>query len=103
MVSADSWPFADPQNCAVFVTSEVMDQDEPILFATHEDGEDSWSFIGSSAGTAENGRAIALHEAVELDPSVLQLADLPIGWRARRDSPEDSWIREPNSDTTQTI
>jgi len=103
MVSADSGPFADPQNCAVFVTREVMDRDEPILLVTHEDGEDSWSFVGSSDGTAENGRVIALHEAVELDPSVLQLAELPIGWRAWRDSPEDSWIREPKSDRTQTI
>ena len=79
-----------------------MDHGEPIVLVTH-DGEDGWSFIGSSDGTAENGRVIALHEAVELDPSVLQLADLPFGWRAWRDSPEDSWIRQPKSDTTQTI
>jgi hypothetical protein len=103
MVSASSWPFADPRNCAVFVTREVMDREEPILLVTHEDGEDSWSFIGSSDGTLENCKLIALEEAVAIDSSILQLADLPVGWRAWRDSPQESWIREPQSDTKQTI
>src|SRR5258705_12610022 len=103
MVSASSWPFADPRNCAVFVTREVMDREEPILLVTHEDGEDSWSFIGSSDGTLENCKLIALEEAVAIDSSILQLADLPVSWRAWRDSPQESWIREPQSDTTQTI
>ena len=54
--------------------------------------------VGSSSvqsdGTWENSRVIALHEAVELDPSLLQLADLPVGWHAVRDSPDDPWRRE---------
>ena len=100
MVSVDPWPFADPRNCAVFVTREVMDREEPILLVTHEGGEDSWSFIGSSDGTLENGKLIALEEAVAIDSSILHLADLPLGWRASRDSPQDSWIREPQSDAT---
>jgi hypothetical protein len=80
-----------------------MERKEPILLVTHEDGEDSWSFIGSSDGTLDNCKIIALEEAVAIDPSILQLADLPIGWSAWRDSPEDSWIRELDSDATQTI
>jgi hypothetical protein len=98
MVSVDSWPFADPRNCAVFVTREVMDREEPILLVTHEDGENSWSFIGSSDGTLENCKIIALEEAVALDHSILQLADLPVGWRARRDSVDDPWKRKAMGD-----
>jgi hypothetical protein len=41
---------------------------------------------------------IALREAVELDPSVLQLADMPIGWHGFRDSPERPWTREAIDD-----
>src|ERR1700736_4982397 len=96
MVSVDSWPFADPRNCAVFVTREVMDREEPILLVTHEDGENSWSFIGSSDGTLENCKIIALDEAVALDHSILQLADLPVGWHALRNSPQHTWMREPH-------
>jgi hypothetical protein len=94
MVSVDSWPFADPLNCAVFVTQEVLERAEPILHVTHQEDEYSWSFIGSSDGTRENCKLIALCEAVQLDPSVLQLADLPIGWRAVRDTVESPWKRE---------
>jgi hypothetical protein len=93
MVSADRWPFVEPRNCVTFVTAEVLAGAEPILHAVHdEDGE--WQFLGSTDGTRENAKIIALYEDVELDPSVLQLADLPIGWRALRDTVEDPWKRE---------
>ena len=84
------------------VTAQVLERAEPILHAVHdENGE--WQFIGSSDGTVENGRVIALREAVELDPSVLQLADMPVGWHAFRDSPERPWTREAIDDAHQTI
>ena len=103
MVSAEPWPFDQPRNCAVLVTREVLERQEPILHVTHDADDQSWQFIGSTDGTAENGRVIALHEAVALDSSVLRLADLPIGWHAWRNSVEESWIREANSDATPTI
>ena len=94
MVSVDPWPFDHPRDFAVFVTREVLERTEPILHVTHDSDDHSWQFIGSSDGTVENGKVIALHEAVELDPSVLQLADLPIGWRAVRDTVGSPWKRE---------
>jgi hypothetical protein len=92
------WPFEDPRNCAVFATREVIRGDEPILFVSHDGGDDSWSFIGTSDGTLHNGMIVALEEAVALDPTVAQLADLPIGWCAHRSSPNGRWIREPQPD-----
>ena len=103
MVSIDPWPFDQPRNCAAFVTREVMDREEPILVVSHDSDDHGWQFIGSSDGTPENARIILLSEAVGLDPSVLQLADLPVGWHAWRDSPDDPWIREADSDVTPTI
>ena len=103
MASTDPWPFDQPRNCASFVTREVMDREEPILLVTHDSDDHGWQFIGSSDGTPENARIILLSEAVGLDPSVLQLADLPVGWHASRDSPDDPWIREADSDVTPTI
>jgi hypothetical protein len=103
MVSTDPWPFDQPQNCATFVTREVMDREEPILLVSHDADDHGWQFIGSTDGTAGNGRIILLSEAVALDSSVFQLADLPVGWHAWRDSPEDPWIREADTDVTPTI
>jgi len=94
MVSVDPWPFDQPRDCAVLITREVLERGEPVLHVTHDSDDHSWQFIGSSGGTRENGCVIALHEAVELDPSILQLADLPPGWHAVRDSVEQPWKRE---------
>jgi hypothetical protein len=96
MVNADSWPFDQPRNCAVLVTVRCWSARGPILRVIHDSDDHSWQFIGSSDGTSTFGRVIALHEAVELDQSVLQLADLPVGWRAVRDAVECPWKREAN-------
>ena len=103
MVSDAPWPFDQRPDCAVFVTREVMDREEPILLVTHDVDDHGWQFIGPTDGTVANARIIALSEAVELDPSVLQVADLPVGWRAWRESREDAWAREADADSTPTI
>jgi hypothetical protein len=103
MKSVDSWPFDQPRDWAVLVTREVLEREEPILHVTHDADDYGWQFIGSSDGTIENGRVVALQEAVELDSSILEVADLPVGWRAVRDSRTGPWKRETMGDTAQTI
>ena len=101
-MSADRWPFEDPSNHVTFTTTQVFEQTEPILHVVHdEDGH--WQFLGSTAGALENAKVIALHEAVDLDPSVLQLAELPVGWQAVRESVKGPWKREAIDDATRTV
>jgi hypothetical protein len=63
-----------------------MEREESILLVSHDVEDHAWQFTGSTDGNLENARIIALQEAVELDPSVLELADLPAGWQAVRES-----------------
>jgi hypothetical protein len=72
MVSAKPWPFDQPRNCAVFTAREVLEREEPILRVTHDTDDHGWQFLGSDART-EDAKIISLEEAVELDPSVLQV------------------------------
>ncbi len=37
---------------------------------------------------------VCLSQIVEIEPSVVELADLPAGWWAIRESPGSPWIRE---------
>ena len=41
-----------------------------------------WQLTGSTGGTLDNRRVIALHEIVECDPSTLEPADSAVGWQA---------------------
>src|SRR3954465_3238397 len=72
MVSADSWPFDQPRNCAVFTSRHVLEGTEAILRVTHDSDDHGWQFLGREAHE-EDAKIIALHEAVEMDPSILQL------------------------------
>jgi hypothetical protein len=63
MVSADSWPFDQPRNCAVLITRQILEGAEPILHVTHDSDDHAWQFLGREA-REEDAKIIALHEAV---------------------------------------
>ena len=86
----------------MFTTREVLDGVEPILHVTHDSDDHGWQFLGRDT-CEHDAKIIALHEVVGFDPSILQLADLPPGWHAWRDSAEQPWTREAMDDGMQTI
>lgn len=95
MVS-DSWPFADPKNVAVFTTTQVFRDGRPILYVSHDLKDGAWQFhTGDETDSASDAMVVALCEMIEIDPSLIALHDLPIGWSASRDSLYDEWQREP--------
>lgn len=89
------WPFADPPNVATYTTVKVLDEGHPILLVTHDEDDGAWQFLCGTTNEPTDGRIVGLDCIVQKDPSVLELADLPLGWRASRESPEDPWQREP--------
>jgi hypothetical protein len=88
-----AWPFKEPADARVLTTRFVLDKDFPILIVLHHDG--GWEFLCGTTEKAKDAREILLGEAVELDPRLHEVADLPVGWRAFRDSPEAPWMQEP--------
>jgi hypothetical protein len=92
-----NWPFFDPQNLAVFTQSDVLSGKEFIYYASHEEDEDgsTWQFLTQAGPASEaEARMVALKEICELDPTIIELASLPIGWCAWRDNPQSEWNRE---------
>ena len=88
----DDWPFADPKNVAVFTTRQVLRLGQPILYVTHDDDDGAWQFhTGAGEASADDAMIVALREMAEHDPTILQLADLPCGWFAERDSTGSPW------------
>ncbi|MCC7084055.1 MAG: hypothetical protein IT427_03500 [Pirellulales bacterium] len=91
----DSWPFADPKDVAVFTVRQIVRDGKPILRVAHEVDDGAWQFLQLGTPDQADAMIVALDEIVQIDPTVAELADLPLGWRAERSSPGDPWQREP--------
>jgi hypothetical protein len=88
------WPFDQPRNCAVLTLRSIVFGSAPILHVVHDEDDDGWQFLGLEDADVEQVAIIALGEIVKLDPSILEVADLPPGWRAWRGSKSAPWTRE---------
>ncbi|NLH16232.1 MAG: hypothetical protein GX455_06615 [Phycisphaerae bacterium] len=89
----EPWPFLDPRNVAVFTTQSVLENRAPILMVTHDEDDGSWQFLDGTVPKTEDGRIMGLEEIVSKDHSILELADLPEGWMAYRQTPLSPWKR----------
>jgi hypothetical protein len=92
LLAPDVWPFSDPEDARVITTKRIALGGGAILHAFHEpDGQ--WQFTDD--GTLERADIEFIHlvHAIGFDASLVELADLPRGWMASRQSPTDSWHR----------
>lgn len=85
--------FAESLNTAVFTTKFILENKSPILFVYHYEEDGAWQFSGSeNAVTDDDYRVISLEEVIQLDNTVLELADLPLGGEAYRLDIKSPWI-----------
>src|SRR5262245_42981187 len=87
------WVFDEPRNLGVFTTTRVLDDNHPVLLVCHGDDGD-WQFLCGTTNDSDHARLICLNDMVKLDPSVNEVADLPLGWRAWRENVGAEWYRE---------
>lgn len=87
----NSWPFDQSRNCAAITLRSIVFGGAPILRITHDEDDHGWQFLGLEDVSLEDGMVIAMHAIVDFDPSVLEIADLPVGWHAIRASKDMPW------------
>ncbi|MFD2056541.1 hypothetical protein ACFSQT_26725 [Mesorhizobium calcicola] len=96
------WKFKDQKNLAVISTRKVFSSAGWIAYVSHDDDDESWQFYGDEAEIDQDDLIlVALVEVVELDQTVAQLADLPLGWHAWRDTKTSPWKRAKMPDGPQ--
>jgi hypothetical protein len=67
---------------------------QPFLYASHEpDG--TWQLLDNQPVTMDDHCLVGMEEAVLRDPTLVQLATLPHGWYALRDSVGAPWWMAP--------
>jgi len=83
--------FPDNLNTAVITTKYILEQQNPILYVYHYEDDGAWQFSGSEDCEDRDYRVISLEEMTNIDNSVLELADMPLGFYAKRKDISSSW------------
>jgi hypothetical protein len=91
----DGWRFQDPPNVASFTVRQIVREGAPILLVCHDAEDGGWQFLTGGPVLIEDAMLVALSTILKLDGSVGELADLPLGWQAKRESANADWVREP--------
>jgi hypothetical protein len=90
----NSWPFSDPPDTEVITLSRILKGDAPLRLVTHDEDDGSWQFLDGEHVFEEDAAVVSLGFMAMLDPSILDLGDLPIGWRAYRDDANQPWRKD---------
>jgi hypothetical protein len=90
------WPFDQVPNTAVFTTTHVLRESHPITHVFHDASDHGWQFHYPGGKSEADIMIVALEEIVLHDPTVVEIADLPPGWRAIRSNVGQPWKKEEN-------
>lgn len=91
------WPFDQPPDCAVISVRDIVFGGTPILYVSHDEDDRAWQFLTGQETRKEDAVVVGLKEVVQLDASVVKLADLPPGWIATRQNATANWDRRPRT------
>lgn len=84
------WPFDDLPDLGVVTLTRITDGSNPILYvARDEDGE--WQFLDNGEITEDDIEIVSLQSVVELDSTIKELADLPLGCVSEREAVGKPW------------
>jgi len=88
-----NWKFQDPPHTGVFLSETVHNGSEPVTYVSHDADDGAWQFLGSSMADGGGPVLSCFHHPIDGDPSLTELADLPLGWFAERTKVGEPWVR----------
>lgn len=88
--------FTESPNTAVFTTKFVIYDKKEITYVTHDIDDGAWQFFSNDDfnNFEDVAKIICLSEIIEIDPTLLELAEMPEGYIAYRKFKGDNWIIE---------
>src|SRR5262245_2938506 len=80
----EQWPWDQPPDCVVITLRAIVASGAPILHVIHDLDDHGWQFLGWDTPEIDSAVVVSLARVARLDPSVVELGDLPPGWHAWR-------------------
>lgn len=84
--------WSSPLDTIAITTPAIAERRHPVLRVVHDEGHGGWQFyddIEPLIGPVVLPKAVFL----ELDPSLIEITDLPVGWEAVRETQDRTWSR----------
>lgn len=88
-----NWKFPDDPHVRVFLSDTVHKGIEAVTYVSHDADDGAWQFLGDSMSDGGGPVISCFHHPIDRDPSLAELADLPLGWYAQRAKPGEPWVR----------
>lgn len=78
---------------AIFTTKFVVNDKKEITYVTHDIEDGAWQFFSNDNfdNYEEVAMIVSLDEIIQIDNTILEIADLPFGYFAARQTSKDSW------------
>jgi hypothetical protein len=96
------WKFTDSPHAQAFLSEKVHIGIEPVTFVSHDADDGAWQFLGDSMSDGGSPILTCLHHPIDRDPSLAELADLPLGWYAERGKVGEPWSRKKHAPEDRT-
>lgn len=85
--------FIEHEDTMVLTTKSIINRKRKIVFISHDYDDGMWEFLDEDDLTEDNACIVSLGEILNIDSSVNDLYDLPLGWIAYK-SDNMTWTRE---------
>ena len=76
------------------VSETVHSGTELVTYVSHDVEDGVWQFLGDSMSDGGGPVISCFHHPIDRDPSLVELADLPLGWHAERSRVGEPWTRK---------
>jgi hypothetical protein len=86
--------WSDPLDPTVITVKEIATGKQSVVLVIHEAGHGGWQFYDGSDVSDRRPRIMLKTEILTLDPSLKEITNLPVGWKATRKLSNKSWKRE---------
>ena len=78
----------------VITTKKIMNKESSILFVSHDEDDGMWEFLDGNDVNEKEAVIVSLFEIVQIDMTINQIADLPLGWIAYRENVHNKWNKQ---------
>ena len=92
-----NWKFTDPPHTQAFLSETVHNGAEHVTYVSHDAEDGAWQFLGESMSDGGGPVLSCLHHPIDRDPTLAELADLPLGWYAERGKVGELWVRRKHT------